>query len=45
MVTSAASVRCDTDLTEGNVNLLISFSAAWIRVENVVLERGECDTS
>lgn len=45
MVTLAASVRCDADLTESNVNLLISFSAAWIRVENAVLERGECDTS
>lgn len=45
MVTLAASVRSDPDLTEGNVNILISFSATWIRAENVIVERGECGTS
>jgi len=41
MVTLAVSVRSDPDLAEGNVNLLISFSATGIRAENVVVERGE----
>lgn len=45
MVTSAASVRSDPDLTEGHVNLLISCSATWNRAENVVAGRGKRDTS
>lgn len=44
-MTPAVSLSSDTALTEGNVNLLISFSVTWIRAENVIVERGEHDIS